>query len=119
MKYVITESRIKEAIVKFLDSNFTPDGGWEDVIYSMDELEEEGLIDYYVNGDLDYSYFVDYETRDPQTLELDKSMSDTLNSLFGKLWIQIFVEWFEEKTNLEVKILYFRRDPFPPKIIEI
>lgn len=119
MKYIITESRIKDAIVKFLDIHYVPDDGWrKKIIY--DELNSYGYTDFWVNGDLPYSYFMRYPGRNPHTLELVKKMSDQLFSFFGNLWIPIFKDWFEQNTGLMVKEIYLMsKDPFKSEIIKL
>jgi hypothetical protein len=119
MKIIITESKIKDAIIKFLDIHVVPDYGWDDEKYYKKEIEDIGYIDFYVNDDLLFTYFVKFEGRNPKTLELVTSLSKQLNSFFGKYWIPVFKEWFEKNTSLDVKQLYLINHPFPPLVINL
>lgn len=119
MKIIISESRIKEAITKFLDIHVVPDYGWADKNIYKDEIKNFGYIDFFVNDNEMFTYFVHYKERNPKTVELVNSLYKRLDSFFGKHWIPVFKEWFEKNTGLEVKQLFLPKDPFPPLIINL
>lgn len=122
MKIVITESKIDDAIYKYIDSIIDVD----DIRWSHpdsvddDDNGDESVIDYfwgggYSNTDLIFSYYTPEYYKDPSSisfrkeapiLELsDNDLFEKLDSLFGNRWDKPFIKWFENTFGLPVKTL--------------
>ena len=110
MKYLITESKAKEVILKYLDYYIEPDYGWGPELHDFyrEDVERHGSYDFVINDRLAYSYW-DGNYND-KFLEMMPWVYDKLDGLFGDMWEPIFIEWFEKNSGLKVK--YFDRyDP--------
>jgi len=134
MKFIISENRINDLVVKHLDSMFDVDNiGW---IYGADDMGND--VDYaaeFYEGDYDYGentlfrwydkeYWIQDETTLPETgheydrkllkkhinqspiLEFDNShLSSQLDGIFGDRWEEPFKIWFEDNFNFPVKTI--------------
>jgi hypothetical protein len=126
MRYIITEQqndRIAGYILKFLDDNLTPYGGWKSIEEYEQELDENSgelfiPIKDVDEWDLSRSNHIYYSVCDnPNYVEnpfpegacpvvmIPPSVLDALNGFFGDIWKGIFKEWFEEKTGAEVFVI--------------
>ena len=131
MKYIITESRLNQAIYDFIDDLF----GTE--IHTLPALDDNGdeLVDaydfvndeYYGDEGSDYifswtgegyykSLIKDGHITKPEWIKLESqaplveifSMYDKekLNGYFGNTWKPVFKQWFKDKTGMDYKTLY-------------
>lgn len=114
MKYIITESQNKKLhslIVSYFDTHLTPFDGWDDDI--VERVNEGKEFFFWLDEDGDETMW--YSACDnadlPEELVLKnecplvtipETQYDTLNDLFGNIWIPLFKVWFESKTGLEI-----------------
>jgi hypothetical protein len=113
MKYIITESRLENVVLKYLNYKFTPLGGWNPKEY-IEELKDSGGESFiFFEDENDDTFHIWYSTCDNPNVELDGedcpivAIPDkeyyTINSLFGEDWKPIFIKWFKKNTKLRVK----------------
>ena len=120
MKYLITESRIEEAITDYLDELFDIENlNWTHPYDYDDETGEEGedenRVEFYI-GDYPGSdegcfryYFCDYFTPNSlardicPTISIESEYTRVLNGYFGNLWIEPFKKWIKLHFDLPVK----------------
>lgn len=105
MKYIITESRLGEVIVDFLDSNLTPYDGWNPEEY-IEELEDDNgeLFLFWDEDNTDnHMYYLWKALKKRGKVYLPDETYDFLTDLFGEHWKPVFIKWFEENTKLPVK----------------
>jgi len=120
MKYIITESRLKESIWKYLDKNYGDlnstcafdEHGNEDccavVFYRGDYSDDEVVFRWY-----DKCYWSSenvlqaHRNREKSPVLAFEYDSDyeTLEGYFGEMWYDTFKEWFQETYGYEVKSL--------------
>lgn len=113
IKYVISESRVEELIVKFLDKNYRPDYDWGPDLFDFYKKDSEryGYLDFVINDIRAYLYLLkedEWENNKPKTLVLQDWIGEQLTDLFGDMWKPVFVKWFEKNTNLPVEHLIVR-----------
>jgi len=126
MKIIISESRVNDAIYNFIDSYYDVDMINVESMPNMDHKKENCGLDYYIS-DEDYDetifklYFKDYwiYKNDPK-IELspllifeDEEFYENLDNIFGNRWNPVFVQWFKDKFNQDIKTIepfssYFR-----------
>ena len=124
MKYVITESRLNNTIIDYLNQMYDVDDINSTNPYAYDdstgeEWEDNNIVDFY-RGDYNGPYDSDFVFRwiDPEyyaggdyvglqrkcpILEVHENEGNVLNSYFGDKWHEPFKIWFEENFNLPVK----------------
>ena len=112
MKFVIAENKIKNLIINFLKDNYTPDYDWGSDLFDFykKEIERWGYVTFFINDYESFIYFDETEKNATtkgeikyKTLIIHSHLSSKLNNFFGSgIWVDPFVEWFEENTNLEV-----------------
>ena len=126
MKYIISENRIEELIIKYLDTMYpeiTAEFGEELVFDSesgirreenechitflmnkIGDYESSEVFDYFnicwFEGDSDHRYLLNQA---PLLIVRDKKGSSILNSYFGDVWKESIKKWFVQKFGLEVK----------------
>ena len=134
MKFIISENRIDDLVVKHLDSMFDVDNiGW---IYGADDMGND--VDYaaeFYEGDYDYGdntifrwcdkgyWFNDeltlpetghendrkllkkYINQSPIVYFEDSHLSNQLDSIFGDRWEEPFKIWFEDNFHFPVKTI--------------
>lgn len=110
MKYLITESKAKEVILKYLDYYIEPDYSWGPELHDFyrEDVEKHGSYDFVINDRLAYSYWD--ENHNNKLLEVRPWVYNKLDDLFGDMWEPIFIEWFEKNSGLKVKD-FERYDP--------
>jgi hypothetical protein len=120
MKYIITEeqqNKLIEIILRYLDSNLTPGGGWKEKEYYQKEMHTDYEMffmfdpedeDYGDNPHMWYS-LCDNPNLDPPIPEhkcplitIDKTKYDGLDGFFGPRWQELFKRWFLKHTGLPV-----------------
>ena len=134
MKYIITESRLNQAIYEFMDDSFASKDG-SPKIFKLPSMDSDGAplpesfdfvnSDYYEeNGEPLFTwtgeeywktiyaqgYITKYEYEGsvkefPSVEILDDDVIVSLNGYFGDLWIPVFKEWFKDKTGMDYKTL--------------
>lgn len=108
MEFIISESKINDAIRTYLDINVIPDYGWGDKTFYKEEIGKYKIHDFIVNDNVAYTYYGNELKWIPEnSIEFQKSFYERLNQLFGKFWIPVFKEWFEENTGLGIKKFNF------------
>jgi len=127
MKYIITESKLFNAIYQYLDSYL--DSNEIDWVYGRDEgedgyngadLENENFFIFYKGNwegedftDIIFNYFdIEYYSDAPSakphkdkapTLEVMGEYGEHLDNMFNEHWEEPMKKWFENKFNLPVK----------------
>ena len=120
MKYVITESRLEETIMNYLDEIFDIENlNWTHPYDYDDETEEEGedenRIEFYI-GDYEGDgegcfrwYACDYfnEGSPAQdicpTISIESEYTTALNGYFGDKWQEPFKKWIDFHFDIPVK----------------
>ena len=128
MKIIITESKLNQAVVDYLNDTYNTNNiGWS---YGIDDWGNE--VDYaiefyegdYEEGDNtvfrwygeDYwtgeeselwtdEYINEMKNKSPQLEIYDNTVYRTLNGYFGDKWKQPFIDWFWDKFNVPVKTI--------------
>ena len=102
MDYEIKKDRLNDVVTKFLENNYTPDWwGSEEFDFFEHNVNEYGIVEFPKNNEILFYYFD--ATFNKQVIETTPEMTNHLNGIFGKFWIDPFVKWFEKNTNLKVK----------------
>ncbi len=122
MKYIITESKLNEAILNYIDSLFDVDDiHWTHPIIDDDETgemwDDNNRIIFYLGDYMgqDYGcfswYACDYfNPNSPAseicpTVSLDIEYENQLNGYFGDMWHKPFKKWFTQNFDLPVKTI--------------
>lgn len=128
MKIIITESKLNQAVIDYLNDTYdTNNIGWT---YGIDDWGNE--VDYaiefyegdYEEGDNtvfrwygeDYwtseegelwtdEYIKEMKDKSPQLEIYDNTLYRTLNGYFGDKWKQLFIDWFWDKFHVPVKTI--------------
>ena len=115
MKYLITESKINQIILDYLNNNCAPDdkSGWGPKLHRdkyKRAVKKYGGYEFYYNNVLAYVYF-SYLKNDRMEIRLEVYEwfdDQKLSPFFGDLWKPIFKKWFEDNTGLKVEKLVVR-----------
>ena len=124
MKYIISESKLNDFILKYIEGmfpvyeiNYTEneddDGNPDDssyVFYFGDYDDEDGEIIFRWYGkdywDGDDTEILRHRIEQSPMLHFEDSRdSEKLDSLFGNNWKPIFKEWFKENFGLDIKTI--------------
>jgi hypothetical protein len=130
MEYIITESKLFNAIYQYLDSYLNPSEmdwvygyGEDEDGYSDMDIEDENFLIFYKgeyegeeNSDIVFNYFdVDfYNENDPShkpfrnqapILEVMGEYAEHLDNVFDEYWEEPMKKWFQDNFNLPVKSL--------------
>jgi len=105
MKYIITESKLNKVIYDYLTDMYYPDYNWGSELHDFyrKDVNEFGSYDFMIDDQTAYVYYGTYDKDKEGKLEVTSWLSQDLTSVFGNLWIPIFIEWFQENSGLEVK----------------
>lgn len=123
MKVIITESKLNDAITKYLDGMFDVDDiNWtypEEYDDEGSHYEDETRIQFYI-GDYDGEdeacfRWYDCEYFNPgshardicPTVVVEHPYVRTLNGYFGDLWYEPFKNWFTKNFKLPVKTVEY------------
>jgi hypothetical protein len=103
MKYIITESKAEDVILKYLDRYIEPDYSWGPELHSFyrKDVKQHGSYDFVINDRLAYSYW-DGVGND-KLLEVMPWVYEQLDGLFGDMWKPIFIKWFEKNSGLKIR----------------
>lgn len=133
MKYIITESKLNQAIYDYLDELFSAENGDTEIIkmpsIDIDGNEMIGTYDFvnndyydnegeYLFGWMTKEYFEsitpthitrhEMETLSKKSPIVEiyvKNKSNQLNNVFGDIWKPVFKQWFKDKSGLDYKTL--------------
>jgi len=102
MKYIITESKAQDVILKYLDVYIEPDYSWGTKLHSFyrKDVKEHGSYDFVINDRLGYSYWDGNDNH--KLLEVMPWVYEQLDGLFGDMWEPIFIKWFEKNSGLKI-----------------
>jgi hypothetical protein len=120
MKYVITESKLEDSIVHYINELFdVNDINWTNPLESDDETgeewEDENRVVFYIgdyNGEDEgcfYWYACDYFNPNSPVSErcpmvsVEVQYEKQLNAYFGDLWKEPFKKWIKLNFDLSVK----------------
>ena len=105
MKFIISENKIDSLIHNYLIDFYTPDYGWGPELFDFykEEVKNHGYVNFFINDIPEFTYYDAVWNK--KKLEIDNKLTSELNKLFGRHWVTPFVKWFEENTNLEVKVV--------------
>jgi hypothetical protein len=89
---------LENLIYGFLKDDFYPDYNWGPELFDFyrEDVEEHGMIPFYINDSEGYVYY------DDGTLEIMPWVSKKLNEYFNDSWYSVFKDWFEENSGLNV-----------------
>lgn len=110
MKFIITENRVNELILKYLKDNVTPSNyyatiwGSESHKENREEVEEYGYMSFNVDWKQAFTFYNKYGD-EKNVLFVETWLSDSLTSLFDDRWEPIFKKWFEENSGLNVNTM--------------
>jgi hypothetical protein len=122
MKYIITESKLENLIIEYIDNIFDVNdihstNPLEDDDETGEEWEDENRVVFYLgdyNGEDEgcfYWYACDYFNPNSPASEICPMVSveaqyeKQLNAYFGDLWKEPFKKWFKEHFELPVKTI--------------
>ena len=130
MEYIITESKLFNAIYQYIDSYLNPSEmdwvygfGEDEDGYSDMDIEDENFLIFYngeyegeENSDIVFNYFdVNfYDENDPShkpfrnqapVLEIMGEYAEHLDNVFNEYWEEPMKKWFQDNFNLPVKSL--------------
>jgi hypothetical protein len=122
MKYIITESKLENLIIEYIDKIFDVNdihstNPLEDDDETGEEWEDENRVVFYIgdyNGEDEgcfYWYACDYFNPNSTASEICPMVSvevqyeKQLNAYFGDLWKEPFKKWFKEHFELPVKTI--------------
>ena len=108
MKYIITESKINQIILDYLNDNVYPDYDWGPDLYDFykKEIRKYNSYTFPVDGYDGYTYYGEYANH-KNVLEIHTWLSDKLTALFGDNWRPVFNDWFEEGSGLKIGINFY------------
>ena len=131
MKIIITESKLNQAVVDYLNDTYNTNNiGWSYAIddwgnevdyaiefYEGDYEEGDNTVfrwygeDYWESdegssyGEEDDEYIKEMKNKSPQLEIYDNTVYTTLNGYFGDNWKQPFIDWFWDKFHVPVKTI--------------
>jgi hypothetical protein len=122
MKYIITESRLEEHILHYINKLFdVNDINWTNPIEDDDETgeewEDDNRVVFYVgdyegeDGGCFYWYACDYfnpnspASKNCPMVSVELEYKKQLDGYFGDLWHEPFKKWFKEHFELPVKTI--------------
>jgi hypothetical protein len=102
MKVLISESRLEDLIIEYLNDNCYPDYNWGPELHDFyrEDIKRYGGYEFLVNDEEAYGY---YDSGGyTKTLIIKKWLTKKLTSLFGPKWVPVFIKWFEVNSGLKV-----------------
>ena len=131
MKYIITESKLEEIIVNYLNKMYdVNDISWKYPLENdeeTDDWEEDPNRRYFYKGDDEYDdrIFLWYDKKywNVERIKMDDTVKNyyekspaldfenrndltILNGYFGDKWVPIFKKWFEDNFGVPVKSIF-------------
>lgn len=126
MKYIITESRLNDAIYDYINELFDVERiSWSHPFDYFDNTDTEGedptriefffgqQYDEYSDNSLFRYHSCEYFSEEGfaknlcPILVIEGPYDEQLNKQFGKLWEEPFKKWFQEKFKLPVKTIQY------------
>jgi len=94
---------VKSYIYDYLEDNWSPDNGWKDSEFYIDYVKRYGTYQFKINGEIEYTYSLGSYSG-VTTLQILSDLYIQMRDLFGEEdnWVNIFKDWFEDKTNMAV-----------------
>jgi len=127
MKIIITESKLNQAVIDYLNETYdTNNIGWTPGIddwgnevdyaisfYQGDYDEDDTLFRWYSEdywtSEEDYlwtdEHIKEMKDKSPLLMFEDDDVYNTLNGYFGDKWKQPFIDWFWDKFHVPVKTI--------------
>lgn len=118
MDFEIGKKRLESLIIKYLEKNYLPDYGWAENSYYKEYTEKWGYVDFPIDDFSEYWYILDpkktiyfvfdndrKKIKHPKSLIISTRISKDLNTMFGSFWVDVFRDWFEKNTGLEVETI--------------
>lgn len=116
MKYIITESKLEETILTYIDSLFNVEDINFTNPYDDEGNEDESRIEFYFGDyddddtcfrwyDCDYFNPNSYASEICPTVSLEYKYEISLDGYFGDMWHEPFKRWFTQKFDLPVKTI--------------
>jgi len=122
MKYIITESKLKDIIFKFLDNRYDLENFYwnEDEFFDWDTGHNIEMIYFGEEEDFEDNYVIEYfkyPTHDrgwndeelqylPSFRFIDNEVTKLLSNMFGNEYEPIVIEWFNDRTGLNAKNIF-------------
>ena len=131
MKYIITESKLEEIIVNYLNKMYDVNNiNWKYPLENdeeTDDWEEDPNRRYFYKGDYEYDdrIFLWYDKKywNVERIKMDDTVKNyyekspaldfenrndliILNGYFGDKWVPIFKKWFEDNFGVPVKSIF-------------
>jgi outer membrane lipoprotein-sorting protein len=131
MKYIITESKLEEIIVNYLNKMYDVNNiNWKYPLENdeeTDDWEEDPNRRYFYKGDDEYDdrifLWYDKEYWNVERIKMDDTVRNyyekspaldfenrndliILNGYFGDKWVPIFKKWFEDNFGVPVKSIF-------------
>lgn len=122
MKYIITESKLKNIIFKFLDNRYDLENFYwnEDEFFDWDTGHNIEMIYFGEEEDFEDNYVIEYfkyPTHDgkwndeelqylPSFRFIDDEVTKLLSNMFGNEYEPIVIEWFNDRTGLNAKNIF-------------
>lgn len=102
MKYLITENQAEKVILNFLDRHIEPDYSWGPELHDFyrEDVERYGSYDFVINDLTSYRYSLEDDGKG--RLEVMPRVYEQLDGLFGDMWEDLFIDWFEKNSGLKV-----------------
>jgi len=122
MKYIVTEqqnNKLIEIILRYLDSNLVPQGGWKDEKYYQKEMQQNYEMFFMFNteeedfgwGEDAHMFYTQCDNPNFDSplpdykcplITIDSTKYDSLDGYFGPRWKELFKRWFTKHTGLPV-----------------
>jgi hypothetical protein len=103
MKYIITENRLNDSILKYIEEYYN----WDELYTEEDEDYEGNLFVINTSGDYTDVFYYDKTSDfgDNVLLIYDTNFIDTMNGLFSEHWIPIFKNFVEHKFEIDIDFI--------------
>lgn len=110
MKFIISENKVNQVILNYLNDNVTPESPyhgpniWGPSFHKQirRDVEKHNSCTFTTADDEEFFTFYKRYGVTKNVLSIHLPLYNTLTSLFNDKWIPILKEWFEKNTGLEV-----------------
>lgn len=102
----LNEQELYDIIYQYLTEEYYPDYNWGPELHDFykEDVKRYGLYNFEINDLPAYTYLGEWDGYEYlYTLYVNLWIQNELNSLFGDIWVEVFIEWFENNSGLEVK----------------
>ena len=101
---VLGYETVTEYLYQYLDENYYPDYGWSDYDYYIEQVDNYGAEQFYINDKLSFDY-----TRYGNgncVLDIYPWLYNELTDMFGGYdWVGVVKKWFVDNTGLKVDMI--------------